>query len=188
MSYAAPIALSTMLFITMLQPCPAPVVASIGILDAAYGAGLLGGGVVLGSWAAGHGASSVKQPAPVVNPEPATGADPITAYRRQDLTPFEQCTSDGLNTAQTAEFPANGSIIVADLPQSCMTWFEHYNLHPQIEELNKAHGTIIVINSTAVEFAHLPPYVISYVDSTLFNKTTQGTVSRARRALGAASA
>ena len=182
MSYATPIALSTMLFITILQPCPAPVVASIGILDAAYGAGLFGGGVLAGSWATGHGASSVKQPAP------ATGADPITAYRRQDLTPFEQCTSDGLNTVQTAEFPANGSIIVADLPLSCMTWFEHYNLHPQIEELNEAHGTIIVINSTAVEFANLPPYVVSYVDSTLFNKTQQGTVSRARRGLVAASA
>lgn len=58
---------------------------------------------------------------------------------------------------------ANGSIIVADLPQSRMTWFEHYNLHPKIDELNDAHGTIIAINSTAVELAHLPQYVLTYV-------------------------
>lgn len=179
MSYAAPVALSAMVFITMLQPCPAPVVASIGILDAAYGAGLFGGGVVTGGWIASHAAAAVQNPPnPPVDPAPA----PVSAYR-QDLTPFEQCTYDGLKTAQTADFPANGSIIVSDLPQSCMTWFDHYNLHPQIDELNKAHGTIIVINSTAVEFAHLPPYVMTYVDSTLFNKTQQGTVSRARRAL-----
>ena len=137
MSYAAPIAVSVILFISMLQPCPAPVIASIGILDAAYGAGLLGGGVVLGSWAAGHGASSVK---PVsVKTVPVDNTPELE--ERQDLTPFEQCTSDGLGTTQTAEFPAHGSIIVANLPQSCMTWFDHYNLHPQIEELNKAHGT-----------------------------------------------
>ncbi|KAM0801672.1 hypothetical protein BDR22DRAFT_155100 [Usnea florida] len=183
LSYAAPIALSTILFITMLQPCPAPVVATIGILDAAYGAGLFGGGVVAGTWAASHGAAAVKPPAPA--PAVPASSDPVTEYRRQDLTPFEQCTSDGLTTAQTAEFPANGSIIVADLPPSCITWFEHYNLHPQIEELNRAHGTIVVINGSAVEFAHLPPYVVTYVDSTLFNKTA---VSRARRALVAASA
>ena len=178
MSYTAPIALSAMVFITMLQPCPAPVVASIGILDAAYGAGLFGGGVLAGGWAASHGAAAVKNPIVAPADTPAT--------ERQDLTPFEQCTYDGLKTAQTADFPANGSIIVSDLPQSCMTWFDHYNLHPQIDELNKAHGTIIVINSTAVEFAHLPPYVMTYVDSTLFNKSQQGTVSRARRALVAA--
>ena len=72
---------------------------------------------------------------------------------------------------------------MADLPQSCMTWFDHYNLHPQIDELNEAHGTIIAINGSAVELAHLPPYVMSYVESSLLNGTQQKDVSRARRAL-----
>ena len=109
---------------------------------------------------------------------------------RQDLTPFEQCTYDGLHTAQTLEFPANGSIIVADLPPSCMDWFEHYNLHPDIEELNEVHGVISTLNASAVELANLPPYVMTYVESSLLNGTKDGAkdgvVSRARRALVAA--
>ncbi|CAD6568714.1 MAG: hypothetical protein ASARMPREDX12_001807 [Alectoria sarmentosa] len=176
-SYAAPIALSATFFITMLQPCPAPVVATFGIIDAAYGAGLFGSGVGLGAWAAGHAISQQKAPVvQVAPPNPSVDS-------RQDLTPFEHCTYDGLHSAQSIDFPVNGSIIVSNLPQSCMTWFEHYNQHPQIDELNEAHGTIIAINSTAVEFAKLPPYVMTYVGSLLSNGTQQKTVSRARRSL-----
>ena len=161
----------------MLQPCPAPIVSTLAIATA--GATLFGSGVGIGAWAAGHGIASHNAPVVVAAP-------PSDMTSRQDLTPFEQCTSDGLYSAQSLEFPANGSIIVADLPQSCMTWFEHYNLHPKIDELNEAHGTIIAINSTAVELAHLPPYVTKYVESSLLSGTHQTTISRARRALVAA--
>lgn len=176
-SYAAPIALSTIAFLTMLQPCPAPIVTTLAIATA--GASIFGSGVGLGAWAASHAIAS--QPAPVVVAAPST---PQTD-RRQDLTPFEQCTYDGLYSAQSIDFPANGSIIVSDLPQSCMSWFEHYNLHPQIDELNEAHGSITKINSTAVELAMLPPYVMTHVEASLLNGTHQETVSRARRSLGA---
>ena len=178
-SYAGPIAVSAVVFITMLQPCPAPIVSTLAIAGA--GAALFGGGVGVGAWASGHGASSVKQPI-IVNANPEL-------TQRQDLTPFENCAFDGLNTAQTIDFPANGSIIVSDLPQSCMEWFDHYNLHPQIDLLNDAHGSITALNSSAVELANLPPYVMTYVESTLLNGTKQTkTLSRARRALVAAEA
>lgn len=176
-SYAAPIALSTIVFLTMLQPCPAPIIRTLAV--GAAGASLFGGGVGVGAWAAGHGIAAQK--APIVVAAPSTSE----TDRRQDLTPFEQCTSDGLYSAQSIDFPANGSIIVSDLAQSCMTWFEHYNLHPKIDELNEAHGSITKINSTAVELAMLPPYVMTYVEASLLNGTHQETVSRARRSLGA---
>ena len=177
-SYAAPIAVSAVFFITMLQPCPAPVLSTLAI---AYGgAALFGAGVGAGAWAAGHGASSQKAPTVIAPSSDLT--------QREDLTHFEQCTYAGLHTAQTMEFPANGSIIVGDLPPSCMDWFQHYNLHPQIDELNEAHGTITTLNSSAVELANLPPYVLAYVESSLLNGTQEKTVSRARRALVAAEA
>ena len=77
---------------------------------------------------------------------------------------------------------------MSDLPRSCVDWFEHYNLHPQIDELNDVHGTITVINGSAVELSNLPPYVMSFVESSLLNATEEKTVSRARRALVAAEA
>ena len=177
-SYAAPIALSTVAFIAMLQPCPAPVISTLAIAGA--GAAIFGAGTGLGLWGASKVIGAQKQPTIV--------SDPDMTQRRQDLTPFEQCTFDGLNTAQSIEFPANGSIIVADLPGSCMDWFEHYNQHPEIDALNEAHGTIITINSSAVELANLPPYVMTYVESSLLNGTEEKPVSRARRAIVAAEA
>ena len=67
--------------------------------------------------------------------------------------------------------PGYGSIIIAALPPSCMDWFEHYNLHPEIEELNEAHGVISRLNASAVELVHLPGYVLTYVESSLLNGT-----------------
>ena len=178
-SYAAPIAVSAVIFLTMLQPCPAPVITTLAIAGA--GAAIFGGGVGVGAWAAGHGIGLEKPPVVVA---PAGNEMP---QRRPALPNFEQCTADGLATAQSLAFPANGSIIVADLPQSCMGWFDHYNLHPQIGELNDAHGTITVINGSAVELSDLPPYVMSFVESSLLNATQEKTVvSRVRRALVAA--
>ena len=66
-----------------------------------------------------------------------------------------------------------------------MAWFEHYNLHPQIDALNAAHGAIVAINGTAVELADLPPYVVTFVESSLLNGTHRETVLRVRRSLGA---
>ena len=185
-SYATPIAVSAVVFITMLQPCPAPVITTLAVAGA--GSLLFGSGVGLGAWAAGHGAASVKPP--IVQGDVAPIDTSLTS--RQDLTPFEHCTYDGLHTAQTIEFPANGSIIVADLPSSCMDWFAHYNQHPDIDELNAAHGVITTLNASAVELANLPPYVMTYIESSLLNGTQGGAqdqvVSRARRALVAAEA
>ena len=186
-SYATPIALAAVVFITMLQPCPAPIITTLAI--AGTGALLFGSGVGVGAWAAGHGAASVKPP--VIQGGDVAPIDP-SLTSRQDLTPFEHCTYDGLHTAQTIEFPANGSIIVGDLPPSCMDWFEHYNQHPDIEELNEVHGVITAVNASAVELANLPPYVMTYIESSLLNGTKDGaqdkSVSRARRALVAAEA
>ena len=176
-SYATPIALSAVAFITMLQPCPAPVVSTLAI--AGTGAAIFGAGTGLGLWGASKVIGATKAPAAI--------EDPGLAYR-QDLTPFEHCTYDGLGTAQSIEFPANGSIIVAALPQSCMDWFAHYNQHPAIDALNEVHGTIVTINASAVELANLPPYVMTYVEASLLNGTQEKTVSRARRAIVAAEA
>ena len=186
-SYATPIAISAVVFITMLQPCPAPIITTLAI--AGTGAALFGTGVGVGAWAAGHGAASVKPP--VIQGDVAPIDPSLTS--REDLTPFEHCTYDGLHSAQTVEFPANGSIIVGDLPPSCMDWFEHYNQHPDIDELNEVHGVVTALNASAVELANLPPYVMAYVESSLLNGTQQGgaqdkVVSRARRALVAAEA
>ena len=190
-SYAAPIAVSAVVFITLLQPCPAPIITTLAI--AGTGAALFGAGAGVGAWAAGHGASSVKPT--VIYKAPGESSDHVAPIdpnltSREDLTPFERCSYDGLHTAQSLEFPANGSIIVADLPPSCMDWFQHYNLHPDIEELNEAHGTISTLNASAVELANLPGYVMAYVESSLLNGTKDGAedkvVSRARRALVAA--
>ena len=85
----------------MLQPCPAPVIPTIGIASA--GAGVFGAGAGLGAWAAGHGMALQKPPVVV-----APASSDLTS--RQDLTHFEQCSYDGLHTAQSLEFPANGSI------------------------------------------------------------------------------
>ena len=179
-SYATPIAISAVVFIIMLQRCPAPFITTLAIAGA--GAALFGSGVGVGAWAAGHGAASVKLP--VVQGDVA----PIDT----DLTPFEHCTYDGLHTAQTIEFPANGSIIVGDLPPSCMDWFAHYNQHPDIDGLNEVHGVITTLNVFAVELANLPPYVMTYIESSLLNGTQDGAqdkvVSLGRRALVAAEA
>ena len=186
-SYATPIALAAIVFITMLQPCPPPKKTTHP--KARPRPRRIGSGVGVGAWAAGHGAASVKPP--VIQGGDVAPIDP-SLTSRQDLTPFEHCTYDGLHTAQTIEFPANGSIIVGDLPPSCMDWFEHYNQHPDIEELNEVHGVISAVNSSAVELANLPPYVMAYIESSLLNGTKDGaqdkTVSRARRALVAAEA
>ena len=176
-SYAAPIALSAVAFIAMLQPCPAPVISTLAI--AGTGAAIFGAGAGLGLWGASKIVGATKAPTVVSDPN---------LTQRQDLTPFEHCTSDGLNTVQSLAFPANGSIIVADLPQSCMDWFSHYNQHPEIEALNEAHGSIVAINSSAVELANLPQYVMTYVEASLLNGTQEKTVSRARRAIVAAEA
>ncbi len=178
-SYATPIAVSAVVFLTMLQPCPAPIISTLAIAGA--GAALFGGGVGVGAWAAGHGISLQKGPAPVVVNDPSL-------TQRADLTPFEHCTFDGLHTAQSIAFPANGSIIVGELPASCMDWFEHYNQHPSIDELNEAHGNISLINGSAVEFSNLPSYVLTYVESSLLNGTREETEGRVRRSLVAAEA
>ena len=185
-SYAAPIALSAVAFITMLQPCPAPIISTLAIAGA--GAAIFGAGAGTGLWGASKIISSQK-PAPIYVNSPKVAPPDPNLDSREDLTMFEHCTYQGLHTAQSLEFPANGSIIVGDLPQPCMDWFAHYNLHPQIDELNAAHGTIVTLNSSAVELAHLPPYVMAYVESSLLNGTQEKTtVSRARRALVAAEA
>ena len=75
---------------------------------------------------------------------------------------------------------------MSNLPQSCMGWFDHYNQHPSIDELNAVHGAITAINGSAVELSNLPQYVMSFVESSLLNGTQMKTVSRARRALAAA--
>ena len=133
---------SIVAFVTFIQPCPAPPAVAIAIGAAA--AGSAAGGIVAGGVTAGldripgkkTGKRDVGKPVPHM---------------------FRNCVAD----TTLAAFPqqiavGTDTVVINNVPPSCMAQINAYNAHPNITDLTATHGSTTVINDTAIALTGVP--------------------------------
>lgn len=131
------VALAAATFVTFFQPCPAPPVALAAVSGAVAGTA----GTVIGN--AEQGGSSKRD---AVSDAAVSGIAKCLAAASN--TPPQMAPGDGT------------SIIVNNLPPSCLAEVQAYNSNPHNGAMAAVHGTTTQINSTAVRLDGIPHEVL----------------------------
>lgn len=152
--------LSVIAFIALIQPCPAPplALAIAGGAIAAGASGAVAGGV--------------------------SGAVNHHGRRNTDeSSTFAQCVSDAANSGShpVVEAGPGTSVLIQNVPQSCMAQIDAYNAHPDITQLNMIHGTTTKVNGTTVTLDGMPAEVMTTIDKLIKSPPSQGPKRRSLR-------
>jgi predicted regulator of Ras-like GTPase activity (Roadblock/LC7/MglB family) len=131
-----------------IQPCPAPSV--------------IGGAIILGSVG---GLAGGLLPALIRKECAKNPADCPRDTVEEDKV--ASCMSDAYMAGEkyTVTIENGTTAIVDGMPSSCMAQIKSYNTHSNINILNQIHGSVIVLNDTAVKLTQLKPAMISELRS-----------------------
>lgn len=157
-SYTA-VALAAATFVTFFQPCPAPPAAL----------GLIGGAAVSGAVAGTTGNI-------LSNAE--GGAKRRDESSDAYVSGIAKCLQEA-SSQPPSMAPGDGtSIIVSNLPSSCIDEVQAYNANPNNAAMAKVHGTTTQINSTAVRLDGIPHEVLGQISDLM--KATPNSQSQRR--------
>ena len=137
------VALTAATLATFIQPCPAPPAVIGGLISLAPK--LISGALS----AAGSGAVAGA----------VSGAVGQADQKRDDSqvpSGITHCFAQAMDNNPTAEPGAGTSIIVNNLPKSCIAEVQAYNAHPANGAMAAVHGTTTQINRTAVKLDGIP--------------------------------
>jgi hypothetical protein len=127
-------------------------------MNAALAAGGLVAGIVGGIAGdlAGHSRIKIRGSTPLRRHVPATN--------------FGVCMADAHHgPAPTMVLHSDNSFTLNGVPASCISEIETYNAQPNITAINAAHGTVTVLNSTAISVSGTPSHLTTYLESIATN-------------------
>ncbi|KAL8791762.1 MAG: hypothetical protein Q9195_005638 [Heterodermia aff. obscurata] len=88
--------------------------------------------------------------------------------KRSDVTSsLDKCIIDGRAATETVHFIGESSMVLNNVPASCMSEAEAWKAHPHAALLEKDYGTVKVLNETAIQFDGLPKKTVDLVQGVM---------------------
>ena len=155
------VALAAASFVTFFQPCPAPPIGMAALGEAATG------GAVAGT--VGNVLSNAESGGSKKRDDSGAAAGIMHCVSQASEQPPTMAPGDGT------------SIIVNNVPQSCLAEVQAYNAHPHNGAMAALHGTTTQINSTAVRLDGMPHQVLGKISDMIKATPHQQSQRRSMR-------